>query len=303
MKFLVTGAGGFIGTHLSAYLSRQQYDLTCIVKNAKASDLSCSSTKVHELQLPSPEIYKIIAETQPDVLIHAAGMSSVPLSVENPLQDFAYGPPVVFQLLDALRIHSPDCAFILISSAAVYGNPTRLPISEDMALMPISPYGFHKLQSESLVKEFSTLYGVPGVSMRIFSAYGTGLKKQLLWDLCQKANRENEILVMGGGSETRDFIHVSDICRAIKLICKQDDFHGQAINICSGTSTPISDIALLLAAQFPHHPSIRFSGENIPGSPLQWQGDNSWLSSRGFECSVSLLKGIQEYVRWYKSVV
>jgi UDP-glucose 4-epimerase len=76
--------------------------------------------------------------------------------------------------------------FLLLSSAAVYGNPQTLPVGEDQPVAPLSPYGFHKRQAELLVEEFARIYGLKGAVARIFSAYGPGLRRQVIWDICDR---------------------------------------------------------------------------------------------------------------------
>jgi len=295
MRIAITGSNGFIGRSLANYLAETEHHLYCLSRQRR----ELGRARSIPITFPSSQTEDVIREIQPDVLIHAAGCSSVPGSVSDPAADFAAGPPVVFQLLNACRLHSPKTKFIFLSSAAVYGNPTHLPINENHPIEPISPYGFHKYQSELIVQEFARLYGLSSASARIFSAYGAGLRRQLLWDVCQKACNHAEIPLLGSGTEARDFIHVKDICRALEYLWNEDDLLGQPINVCSGSMTPIAALASLIASKFDHQPSIIFTGNALPGAPRAWQGDNEWLFNRGFQCSVSLDSGVDEYVRWY----
>jgi len=295
MKIAITGAGGFIGSALRAYHQSLGHEVHAISRTP-INEPGCYS---HCINLHSAETYAFLQALQPDILIHAAGRSSVPNSVTDPAADFNSGPPVVFQLLDALRLHSPKTIFLFLSSAAVYGNPAKLPIHESSAISPISPYGCHKYQSELLVREFAEIYGGRSASIRIFSAYGKGLKRQLLWDVCQKAWGNNQISLLGTGNEARDFIHITDICRALEFISGQSDLVGQPINLCSGISSPIQEIAELIASYFRHQPSIIFSGVQQLGAPVRWQGETSWLKSRGFNSSISIADGVKEYVEWF----
>ena len=297
MSILITGASGFIGKYLVDHFCDKTDKLIAIgSKHEFGSEKNITAVNI---RLPSTAVVELIKTYKPSLLIHAAGCSSVPQSVKEPSGDYVAGPPVVFQLLDAIRLYSPHSRFLFLSSAAVYGNPERLPIQEHSETMPISPYGFHKRQSELIVQEFSQIYGISTVSARIFSTYGNGLRKQLLWDLCQKAANGKTIPVLGDGSESRDFLHVHDVCRAIELIASQPSLCGQPINLCSGIQTPIREVAILLASQFPHQPPIEFTGGQLPGSPMHWQGDCSWLESKGFTWSVSLETGIKDYVSWF----
>lgn len=295
MRIAITGASGFIGKALLNYLAETEHELFCMTRQPA----ELVQVRSFPIRFPSQQTEQLIQEIHPDVLIHAAGRSSVPASVEDPAADFHSGPPVVFQLLNACRLHSPGTVFLFLSSAAVYGNPKQLPIMEHHDTRPISPYGFHKFQSELVVREFASIYGIACASARIFSAYGAGLRRQILWDVCQKAWDHDEIPLLGSGSEARDFIHVLDVCRALELIWNDGDLQGQAINICSGIVTPIAEIASLIASKFPHSPNISFTGNQLPGAPTRWQGDNEWLRSHGYQCSVSLDTGVDEYVKWY----
>ena len=297
MKIAITGAGGFIGSALRAYHQSLGHEVHAISRTL-INEPGCYG---HCINLHSEETYALIQALQPDILIHAAGRSSVPDSVRDPAADFNSGPPVVFQLLDALRRHSPKSIFIFLSSAAIYGNPPRLPIGETDQANPISPYGFHKYQSELIVEEFAKLYNMSTASARIFSAYGAGMKKQLLWDICRKAADNEEIPLLGTGNEARDFIHVQDICRALQVVWEQSNLAGQPINICSGHLTSISEIASMIAQNFHHKPRIRFTGSSLPGAPARWQGDCSWLRTRGFQPTISLEAGVSQYVHWFVS--
>ena len=155
MKIAITGAGGFIGSRLRKQFLSMGHEVHALARQS----IQDSHLRCHIINLPSGKIYPLLANIKPDVMIHAAGQSSVPNSVIDPAADFAAGPPVVFELLDALRIHSPETIFIFLSSAAVYGNPSSMPIKESSLAQPISPYGHHKLLSEMIVSEFASTYG------------------------------------------------------------------------------------------------------------------------------------------------
>ena len=297
MKIAITGAGGFIGSALRAYHQSLGHEVHAISRTL-INEPGCYG---HCVNLHSEETYAFLKALQPDILIHAAGRSSVPNSVTDPAADFNSGPPVVFQLLDALRLHSPKSIFIFLSSAAIYGNPTRLPIGENDKANPISPYGFHKYQAELIVEEFAKLYQMKTASARIFSAYGAGMKKQLLWDICRKAVNNEVIPLLGTGNEARDFIHYQDICRALQVVCEESDLTGQPINICSGNLTSITEISSMVSDCFPHKPLIKFTGNSLLGAPTRWQGDCTWLKQRGFQSGVSLEAGVDEYVSWFLS--
>jgi UDP-glucose 4-epimerase len=119
------------------------------------------------MRLPNPALGELLAAERPQVCIHCAGRASVPQSMKDPAPDFRDNTALTFELLNLLRQYVPGCRFLLLSSAAVYGNPRSLPVGEGDEVRPVSPYGFHKRQCELLCQEFSSIYGVPTASVRI----------------------------------------------------------------------------------------------------------------------------------------
>lgn len=302
MSVLITGCNGFLGGLLSSHFAAAGHDCYGIGTVSPGNAPSHALKAYRQCRLPSDTIGAWVAELRPRLLIHAAGRSSVPLSVEDPAADFAAGPPVVFQLLEAIRRHSAETAFVMLSSAAVYGNPAQMPISEGCRPAPISPYGFHKLQAEWIVREFAEVYGLRAASARIFSAYGPGLRRQFLWDFCRKARSSPVVELQGSGGETRDFVYGTDVCEAVSCISDKAPLAGEVVNICSGEQTSIAELAELLASRFADRPEVRFSGSRPDGVPLQWQGDASALQSLGYRARVPLAEGVRRTVEWFQSL-
>ena len=172
---------GFVGSAAMRYYKDQGYVVTgCdVIDNDKTADFI-------KVERKNPDYYTVFERVSPDYCLNASGAANVPFSFENPFMDYELNVINVMRMLEAIRLISPETAFINISSAAVYGTPSRLPVGEDADIAPISPYGWHKRQSEVLCSEHAELYGLRTCSMRVFSAYGPGLKKQLFWDLFQK---------------------------------------------------------------------------------------------------------------------
>jgi UDP-glucose 4-epimerase len=177
---LVTGVTGFIGGYVARHFFKQGWRVVGLDLNPPDPSLRKMLSAFFGTSLSSPHLGQLVREARPDVCIHCAGPASVGFSMEDPAPDFGATVPVTFNLLDMLRLNAPACRFIYTSSAAVYGNPSRLPVDETEPPRPISPYGFHKLIGEHLVVEFNRVYGIAAATVRIFSAYGIGLKRQVL---------------------------------------------------------------------------------------------------------------------------
>lgn len=184
-----------------------------------------------------------------------------------------------------------------MSSAAVYGNPVVLPVRENAPLAPVSPYGFHKQIAETLLQEYYQVYGVASCAARVFSAYGPGLRRQLLWDVCRKA-MTGSVGLSGTGAETRDFIHVADVARAVRVLAENAPMHAEPYNVASGVETSVAELASGLVANVSPAVTVEFSGAQRPGDPLRWCADISAIAKLGFTPSVTLEAGLSEYAQW-----
>ena len=295
---LLTGVAGFIGRYVSRYFSKNGWDVVGIDvvshENAPLQNLK----DYYCLKLPDEKIKRVIEENAPDICIHCAGRASVGNSLLDPSNDFYESTVLTFELLNAMRNVRPDCKFIFLSSAAVYGNPEVLPVTEMQSLKPISPYGFHKLQCEQLCLEFNRVYGLRTSIVRIFSAYGPGLHRQVIWDICYKALTQKSLKLKGTGYESRDFIHAVDIARALMSVTKSSPMNGDIYNIGSGLEISIGDLANLILANLKNQCSLEFDGIVPEGNPLNWVADISKMKKLGFSPSVKLEEGLKTFVKW-----
>ncbi len=295
MKVLVLGAKGFIGSHLVAYFkSKGNEVISCDVK-------SCPDEPNYYSVQRTDSDYSVLFENhKPDACIYAGGNGSVPLSLEQPELDYHLNVNNVFSILQTISIYHPRCKFIHLSSAAVYGNPASLPISEDAVIKPLSPYGWHKYLAELVCKEFYELKKIPTCSLRIFSVYGEGLRKQLFWDIYKKSQNTNKLELFGTGQESRDFIYIQDLSFAIDCILSSASFQGESINVASGIETEIKEAALSFLSHYKPSASLQFNQHTKPGDPNNWRADITKLKSFGFEYSISLHNGLLQYSQWLK---
>jgi UDP-glucose 4-epimerase len=297
---LVTGARGFLGAHVVPEFAEAGYRVLGLGREeASAGSLDALGLSGYtQMDLPSPELAGMLAAEAPDVLVHAAGPASVADSMIRPHGDFDGSVGVLFRLLDDVREQSPQTRVAFLSSAAVYGNPDRLPVSETAAIAPVSPYGFHKQMAETLLREFHELYGLSTCAARIFSAYGPGLRRQVLWDVCEKASA-GSVHLFGTGEETRDFIHAEDVARALRVLVENAPMQGETYNVASGVETSIRELTeQIVALVLPKAPVI-FSGVARPGDPLRWRADISAIRDLGFEPRVKMEAGVADYCEWF----
>jgi UDP-glucose 4-epimerase len=298
-QVLITGVTGFIGR----YVARQFFEDGWAVMGLETRPLENSPrqdlTAYQSLKLPAPELSTLVGSFQPDVCLHCAGRASVDLSVSDPASDFHSGVvALTFNLLDTLRTHAPRCRVLFLSSAAIYGEPECLPIAEVHSARPISPYGFHKLMSEQLCQEFFQLYHLPTAAVRIFSAYDPGLRRQVLWNICQKALTQDALRLRGTGQESRDFIHGRDVAQALLILAQKAPCEGEVYNLANGTETTIKALSLSILTSLNLQIPLEFNGERSPGTPCNWQADISKIEALGFRSEVPLEQGIQVFAQW-----
>ncbi len=298
---MVTGAGGFLGRAIVRSLCHQGFRVVACPSPNTASE-ACDGHLVCRLRLPNPRLARLVAAERPDWLIHCAGTSSVLSSVHDPAQDWYQNVGVTQFVYDILGEHSPQTRVIFLSSAAVYGQPMDLPVTERTPCAPISPYGHHKLACEQLGAERRQRDGLRVTNLRIFSAYGMGLRRQVLWDIYQKAMRSPTVVLDGDGSETRDFVHVRDVTRVIQFLLTSQGEPVELLNVASGTSITIARLAETFLGHLGLSRRLRFSGVLGTGVPSRWTVDTSPLQRYGLSASVSMSEGLGEYARWLQQL-
>ena len=294
MKILIIGSKGFIGSHCVDYFSQGHEVWGCDVI------LDYNTPNYISIDAVDSDFLGIFEQRQYDVCINCSGAASVPFSLDKPFNDFKLNTLNVFKLLEAIRKHAPNCKFITMSSAAIYGNPESLPIKENQAIKPVSPYGYHKVMAENICVEYSRFWNIQTCCLRIFSAYGPRLKKQLFWDLYQKIVNDDTPTLWGTGRESRDFIYISDIVRIIELAISHSKFNGEVVNVANGRQIEIVEVAETVRKVSGTKKTIIFNGAERKGDPINWEADISIIKSWGYKPSVELETGINYYLQWIK---
>lgn len=298
--FWVTGAAGFIGRHLVQHL---------VGTGARVAGLDRTGTAPAGLVgwrqgTISPEALSALSDDTglPDTLYHLAGGSSVGVSIANPHEDFMATVGGAGILLEWLRTQSPETRLVIASSAAVYGNLHAGPIRDDAATSPYSPYGTHKFAMEVVCRGWASSFGLQILAARLFSVYGPGLNKQLLWDLSGRLCSDAPMVELGGtGEELRDWTHIADVVRALCALAPLASPEMPVVNVGTGLATSVRMIAERLARAHGRDPEcLSFSGESRAGDPLSLVAAPGRLQELGFDWKWQLEDGIAQYAAWYK---
>lgn len=294
MKILVIGSRGFIGSHCVSFFGREHEVWECDVM------FDFNSPRYLNIDAVDSDFAEIFRTHQFDICINCSGAASVPFSMEKPLNDFKLNVQNIVYLLEAIRIYNPKCKFLTMSSAAVYGNPKLLPISRDAEINPMSPYGYHKAFAERICEEYYRFWGIKTCCVRIFSAFGPGLKKQLFWDLHNKFSNDDRIELWGTGAESRDFIFIDDLVKALDSVIQYSTFSADIINVANGNQITVREVAETYKRVLNSSKPIHFKGAERKGDPINWEADISQLMQWGYTQSVSLELGIKKYTEWLK---
>ena len=294
---LITGAGGFLGGTIARELARQGFPLS-LCDTKPTEKIGGGRTKIFRERLPSQRIGEFVAVTKPDWVVHCAGPARVAASFKDPAADFLNSVAATDCLYQAIQRHAPSAKVLFMSSAAVYGQPRQLPITEHTLPTPISPYGEHKLQCERLGSNLHAHSSIEVSNWRIFSAYGPTLQKQVLWDIYRKSVASSEVVLDGTGQETRDLIYGQDIARGVARVIHSGEIPQETVNIGSGRAVSIATLAQLMLDSLNYCGSVRFSGIRHQGVPQDWSVDaRVSLQLCGGEMT-SLENGIASYAQW-----
>jgi UDP-glucose 4-epimerase len=291
---IITGAGGFLAGHCAAAFDEAGWRAIGIGRsdpNRQAERLAAFyASDLGDAQ----RIASLLEQHAPDALVHLAAPASVPQSLRHPGADFRGHVDPMVNVLEAVRLAAVPTRVVLVSSAAVYGDPESLPVPEDAPLTPISPYGFHKLHQELLLREYVQLHGVNGCVARVFSTYGENLRRLAIWEMTRRALAGHHD-VLGSGQETRDYLYAGDVGRALVVIA--GNATGGAINVASGEEVSMREVAEKVYEAAGIRDKPHFTGETMRGSPSHWRADVTRLNDLGF-ASPAWSRGLYQTVRW-----
>jgi UDP-glucose 4-epimerase len=300
-QVLIAGAYGFIGRHVARSFAQKGWQVTGIGHGnwTEEAQLAWGVSQWYSMDINLSELERLTLA--PDAIVHCAGTSTVAESFLSPHVSFDRTVSTTVSLLEFIRLCAPRAPLILASSAAVYGKGVSLPNHEASACNPVSPYGILKQSAENLCAMYGQHFCVVSARVRLFSVYGSGLKKQILWDACQKVNT-HDLQFYGTGKERRDFLHVEDAARLFYCAHEHASALSPVFNGGTGTGTTIQSLIQLILEEFGVDQVPRFSGNERTGDPPVYVADITRATSFGWSPQVDLRTGVASYVNWFKAL-
>lgn len=295
----ITGAQGFLGRHLARVLAE---------KGMQALGFGRKPGPLHPDMLAfyphTAEGFaaSLKAHGAPRRVFHLAGGATVGRSLADPHGDFLSNVGTTEVLLEALRGAAVQVPVVFASSAAVYGEGHTGGIQTSTVPTPSSPYGSHKVMAEQLLQAHAQDFGLGVTVLRLFSIYGPGLYKQLLFDACTRlsATPATETLTLGGtGAERRDWLHAYDTAAAMVAVDDPAPGEMQLYNLASGSGTEIRAIGNGLVEAWGDGRPVSFSGKTRAGDPFSLVADPASLPPE-FSPHIDLADGLLEFVAWFR---
>lgn len=299
---LVLGAAGFVGRYVCRQLAAKGFSVLGLGHGHWSSEerQTYGLTAWLDADITLSTIQSVCEGEAPVLVVHCAGSGAVSHSFAAPATDFARSVDTTVAMLEFARLQPQPPRVVLTSSAAVYGDQSDRDIDEDTPAAPMSPYGYHKVMAEQLCESYSRFFGLETRIVRLFSVYGEGLRKQLLWDALNKFKRGTPSF-FGTGEELRDWIHVDD---AARLLCMAALASGVGHGTYNGGHVRLNtrEVLTLLAQAGQTGLQPVFSGEAHPGNPQRLTASHERAAAvLGFEPQIDLQQGLQRYATWFKT--
>ncbi|MFB6295142.1 MAG: NAD-dependent epimerase/dehydratase family protein [Candidatus Nanohaloarchaea archaeon] len=300
---LVTGGAGFIGSHLVDALVDDDHDVTVIddLSTGREAFVPDDAT-FEEVDIRDADALQA-ALGAPDLVYHLAASAhtrATSAGWDDPVFDAAVNARGTLNLLRAVRQEAGEARVVFASSAAVYGNPEDVPITEEHPTNPISPYGIHKLTSEKYMAAYHSQHGLDTVSARIFNTFGPRQPRYVMYDFLKKLQEDpSELEVLGTGRQTRDYCYIDDTVDALFTIAENGEA-GEAYNLSGENVISIGDLAELMVDMLDLETDIYYTEDSWKGDPKRLEADISKLKGIGFEPEIGLEEGLQRFIDYFE---
>lgn len=307
-KILITGGLGFIGKHLIRILLKENPELLIVVDNlSNSSESDVNEFRGypnfqfihHDISLPIPAMEQNI-----DVVFNLAALVSVPDSFLNPLRTHQVNETGFINVLEFCKAHKVS-KLVYASSCAVYGSSPNIPLKESEKVIPESPYGLTKLNNEHYARFFHQACGLESVGLRFFNVFGPGQKPDspyagVISIFMDRAMKGQDITIYGDGSQSRDFVYVGDVVRAL-VAASESDVKLGAYNVGTNTPTSVNELFTAIARIAGYEKNPTYAPARMGDVEASLADVNKTQQDLNFMASCSLESGLIELYKALKA--
>jgi len=308
-KVMVTGAAGFIGSHLAEKLLQLgSHVIACdnfddFYKGKEENIRTALTNKRYKLVRQDILDYEALRSAMKgaDVVIHEAAQPGIKYCIRDPVKAHRVNVTGTLNVLMAAK----ECSVrkvVYASSSSIFGQPQHLPMSEEHPTNPNSPYGATKLAAEKYCQAFQEVYDIPVTCLRYFSVYGPrGRPDQVIYAFTEKLTRDQPPTIYGDGAQTRDFTYVSDAVEATILAAQSQEADGEIFNIGYGVEIDIKTLAEKITKTLAKENELQpiyvssYKGE----FPRTWADNSKARRILGWKPRTDLDQGLASFIDWY----
>lgn len=302
MKILITGGAGFIGSHISRLLLDEGHTVL-IYDNLVNGHIESVDKRALFLEGDIKDSKRLsTALSGVEGVIHMASLALVPESIEKPLLYAQNNIDGTVILLEAMRKTGVK-KIVFSSSCTVYGNPVKLPITEDFPISSVSPYGATKIANEAFISSYHFLHGFDVIFLRYFNPYGPGEnhdpETHAIPNFIKAALVKKPLPLYWKGEIIRDFIYVEDLARAHIAPLKLAGLH--AFNVGTEKGTKVIDIINTISDILGYDLEIEDLGERPGDAPAMYASSAKLKKATGWKPKTSLKQGLEKTIEYFQS--
>jgi UDP-glucose 4-epimerase len=306
-RYLVTGGAGFIGSHLAQALIGQGAAVRVLddLSSGKEANLPRGAELLVGDVADPATVTRAAAGT--DGCFHLAAVASVQRSTEAWLATHRINLGGTINVFEAARAFAKGAyPVVYASSAAIYGDNPKLPLAETAPLAPLSPYGADKAGSELHARAAWASFGIPSTGLRFFNIFGprqdpASPYSGVISIFATRIAQDRPLTLFGDGGQTRDFVYVGDVVRALLAAMTQTSSGARAFNVCTGRARSLRALIAALEAAAGRPAEV----ETLPardGDIRHSQGDPAALrAGLGVSADTPFAEGIARLMQWIRS--
>ena len=309
-KILITGATGFIGSHLSELCVQKGFDVIAFDRYNSNNDWGFleNSRYKNDMEVVLGDIrdfdsvYKTMFDC--DAVFHLAALIGIPYSYISPIAYIRTNIEGAYNVLESAKMHNIE-QVLMTSTSETYGTAQYVPINEDHPLVGQSPYSASKIAADQLALSYYRSFGLPIKIIRPFNNYGPRQSARAIIPTIISQLMNNQTIKIGNLQPTRDFTFVKDTCNAFLEILKTVEFFGNVVNIGMNKEISIRDLVSLISSIMNLQPELIIDGDRLRPNNSEVERlccDNKFLTEKSdWVPEVSFKQGLLETIEWIKN--